>query len=60
MLDIKVDSQLQVAAALSLLESSRLVEWRADEMQFSAVERKRFESAWRDKSTQSLEDSFVG
>lgn len=49
MLDIKVDSQLQVAAALSLLESSRLVEWRADEMQFSAVERKRFESAWRDE-----------
>ena len=40
------DAQLQVTAATSLLECSRLVKWRAD-LKFIAVLRDEFETTWR-------------
>ena len=47
MLEISVDARLQVTAAATLLERSRLVEWHADPPMFSAVPRDIFESVLR-------------
>ena len=44
MLDILTDARLQVTAAATLLERSRLVEWTADRPRFSAIPRDVFES----------------
>jgi len=47
MRDRKIDGQLQVTAAVSLLEFSRLVRWDAVSTEFTAVRPESFESAWR-------------
>jgi hypothetical protein len=47
MLDATDDAQLQVAAATSLLECSRLVQWRTDATQFISVSRNDFETTWK-------------
>jgi hypothetical protein len=47
MVDPKVDGQLQVTAALALLNRSHLIEWSASEMRFAPVSRKTFEDFWR-------------
>lgn len=48
MLPIMDDARLQVAAATSLLECSRLVHWRADVTKFIPVSKDDFEAAWKE------------
>lgn len=43
------DGRLQIAAAASLLENSRLVQWNSASGRFLAVQRGVFESSWRHK-----------
>src|SRR2546423_1154278 len=47
MRDRDIDGRLQVTAALSLLDCSRLVEWKRESDQFVAVSREVFEYSWR-------------
>jgi hypothetical protein len=47
MLDQMIDGQLQVTAAVSLLENSRLVEWIPEQGRFAAVDRDVFEFYWQ-------------
>ena len=47
MYDPTTDGRLQVTAALSLLEFSRLVKWSPDTAKFTPVPRETFESSWR-------------
>lgn len=47
MYDSTTDGRLQVTAALSLLEFSRLVKWDPGAARFAPVARETFESAWR-------------
>jgi len=47
MRDRKIDGKLQVTAAVSLLEFSRLVQWDAGSTEFTAVPHESFESYWR-------------
>ena len=46
MYDSTTDGRLQVSAAVSLLECSRLVQWGTDFLQFTPVPRETFESSW--------------
>lgn len=48
MQDFKINGRLQVTAALSLLESSRLVHWKAGSACFTPVDWETFESSWRE------------
>jgi hypothetical protein len=43
----KIDGRLQVIAAMSFLNFSRLVRWDINSAEFTAVPRDLFESAWR-------------
>lgn len=47
MYEIDVDGRLQVTAGVSLLQCSRLVEWRLDQTEFAPVPRETFEISWR-------------
>jgi hypothetical protein len=47
MLDMKDDGRLQVTAAASLLDNSRLVEWEPHSAQFVPVPQDCFEFSWR-------------
>ena len=45
--DAKVDGQLQITAALTLLDKSLLVKWSASEMAFTSIRRETFDKSWR-------------
>ena len=47
MRDASIDGRLQVTAAVSLLECSRLVQWVPDIVKFVPVAREDFEGSWR-------------
>jgi hypothetical protein len=46
--DMPTDGKLQVTASISLLQNSKLVQWKRDSGEFASIDRDTFEKSWRD------------